>query len=177
MSDVVESVTIRFPYNWNNKIGERRKKTVKAEDIQFREIKYISLGKCFEINLEQFQEPLGYVRFKLKMSSYIYVNSMGQFLDRDSKSKVQVKLGNCLWIELTYEMINRTLEGTCRRWQPILYVIIFRPTYSVSTKLHCLFHLIIWYLFNCNLGSFLQVRCQRELWQMQWERGRRTFGK
>ena len=143
MSDVVESVTIRFPYNWNNKIGERRKKTVKAEDIQFREIKYISLGKCFEINLEQFQEPLGYVRFKLKMSSYIYVNSMGQFLDRDSKSKVQVKLGNCLWIELTYEMINRTLEGTCRRWQPILYVIIFHPTYSVSTILHCLFHLII----------------------------------
>ena len=32
-----------------------------------------------------------------------------QFHKRDSFSKVEVKLGNCLWIELTYEVINQSV--------------------------------------------------------------------
>ncbi len=81
----------------------------------------------FEISLQQFNEPLESVEFNLKMSSYIYVNSVGQWHDQDSFSKVDVKIGNCLWLELTYEVINRTLEGTCRRWQTI-YSVICYPT-------------------------------------------------
>ena len=99
----------------NNTKGERRKRTVKPENITTREIRYLNMGKCFEINLDQFDEPLGYIEFYLKMSGYIYVNSEGQFHNRDSFSKVEVKLGNCLWIELTYEVINQTMEATCTR--------------------------------------------------------------
>ena len=94
MDDIVENVTIRFPMKRQNKIGERRKKTVKPKDISSREIRYRNMGKCFEIKLDQFGEPLGYIEFYLKMSGYIYVNSEGQFHNRDSFSKVEVKLGN-----------------------------------------------------------------------------------
>ena len=114
-NDIVENITIRFPMKRNNTKGERRKRTVKPENITTREIRYLNMGKCFEINLDQFDEPLGYIEFYLKMSGYIYVNSEGQFHNRDSFSKVEVKLGNCLWIELTYEVINQTMEGTCTR--------------------------------------------------------------
>ena len=110
MDDIVENVTIRFPMKRQNKIGERRKKTVKPKDISSREIRYRNMGKCFEIKLDQFGEPLGYIEFYLKMSGYIYVNSEGQFHNRDSFSKVEVKLGKFLWIELTYEVsVEKTL--------------------------------------------------------------------
>ena len=115
IGDIVEKITIRFP---NNKIG-RHKKSVKSENVKFRVIRYLNMGKCFEISLQQFNEPLESIEFNLKMPSYIYVNSVGQWHDRDSFSKVEVKIGNCLWLELTYEVINRTLERTCRRWQTI----------------------------------------------------------
>ena len=110
VDDIVENVTIRFPMKRDKKKGERRRKTVQPKDIKFREIRYRNMGKCFEIDLEQFGEPLGYIEFYLKMSGYIYVNSCGQFHNRDSFSKVEVKLGNCLWIELTYEVINRAIN-------------------------------------------------------------------
>ena len=116
IGDIVEQITVRFPNNRNNS----HKKNVKSEDIKFRVIRYLNMGKCFEISLQQFNEPLESIEFNLKKSSYIYVNSVGQWHDRDSYSYVVVK-GNCLWIELTYEIINRTLEGTCRRWQTIIY--------------------------------------------------------
>ena len=115
LNDIVENITIRFPMKRNNTKGERRKRTVKPENIPTREIRYLNMGKCFEINLDQFDEPIGYIEFYLKMSGYIYVNSEGQFHNRDSFSKVEVKLGNCLWIELTYEVINQTMEATCTR--------------------------------------------------------------
>ena len=88
IDDIVENVTIRFPMKRNNTLGERRSKTVKPKDINFREIRYRNMGKCFEISLDQFGEPLGYIEFYLKMSGYIYVNSEGQFHNRDSFSKV-----------------------------------------------------------------------------------------
>ena len=110
--DIVKNVTIRFPMKRKNKKGERRKKTVEPKDIASKEIRYLNTGKCFEINLDQFGEPLGYIEFYLKMSGYIYVNSGGQFHNRDSFSKVEVKLGNCLWIELTYEVNNRAINQT-----------------------------------------------------------------
>ena len=86
--DLVKNVTIRFPMRRNNKRGERRKKTVQPQDIKSREIKYLNMGKCFEIQLDQFNEPLGYIEFYFKKSGYIYVNSEGQFHNRDSFSKV-----------------------------------------------------------------------------------------
>ena len=106
VDDIVENVTIHFPMKRDKKKGERRKKTVMPKDIKFREIRYLQMGKCFEINLDQFGEPLGYIEFYLKMSGYIYVNSNGQFHNRDSFSKVEVKLGNCLWIELNFEVLT-----------------------------------------------------------------------
>ena len=115
IGDIVEQITVRFPNNRNNS----HKKSVKSEDIKFRVIRHLYIGKCFEISLGQFNEPLESIEFNLKMSSYIYVNSVGQWHDQDSFSKVDVKIGNCLWLELTYEVINRTLERTCRRWQTI----------------------------------------------------------
>ena len=117
IGEMIENITIRFPMESSNKKGERGKRDVKPEDIEFRVIRYLYRGKCFEISLKQFGEPLEDITFNLKKSSNIYVSSVGQFHDRDSFSKIEVKLGNCLWIDLTYEVINRTLEGACRRWK------------------------------------------------------------
>ena len=113
--EIIKEISVHFPNNRNNKIEERRKKVIKPEDVKYREIRYLNMGTCFEISLEQFDEPLGYIEFFLKMSGAIYVNLQGQFHDRDSISKMEVKKGSCLWIEVTYEVINRTLEEACRR--------------------------------------------------------------
>ena len=133
--DIVKNVTIRFPMKRKNKKGERRKKTVEPKDIASKEIRYLNTGKCFEINLDQFGEPLGYIEFYLKMSGYIYVNSGGQFHNRDSFSKVEVKLGNCLWIELTYEVNNRAINQT--KFSSPQYEVINQPINIFRTDLIC----------------------------------------
>ena len=108
--DLVKNVTIRFPMKRNNKKGERRKKTVQPQDIKSREIKYLNMGKCFEIQLDQFNEPLGYIEFYFKKSGYIYVNSEGQFHNRDSFSKVRA------WFVLPAQLIHWSLEGGGKGW-------------------------------------------------------------
>ena len=81
---------------------KKSRTTLSAEAIKTKEIKVLTLGKCFEVDLLQFAEPFDYVFLTLKLPGYVYVNIKGNFFNADSYSKVEVKLKHC-----TFE-----IEGT-----------------------------------------------------------------
>jgi hypothetical protein len=134
---LVEEIKIGYPADENNK----SKKTLKPEEIVVRLVKYPTLGKCFEIKLEQFGETLEYVRFNIKERGYIYVNIGGQFINRDSQSKVEVNTKECLWIELTYEVMIQNEETNCRKYR--------RETYDECSERESEAHLVK--LYNCTV--------------------------
>ena len=89
--ELIESMDVGFPMNEQKQTSI----TLTAEEIKDNKINYRNLGKCFEVDLAQFAEPLEYVRIKLKLDGYLYVNMKGNFFNADSYSKVEVKLGQC----------------------------------------------------------------------------------
>ena len=112
LSDLLDRMEIGFPNNRNNE----RLRTLTWETVVAREINYIVYGKCFEIDLAQFQEPLQFVQFYLKMDGYIFVNMNGHFHNMDSYSKVPVVLKKCLFIDFTYEIMIQNDEKNCRKY-------------------------------------------------------------
>ena len=90
-------------------------------DIEHHLIKHSSLGKCFEISLDQFQEPLAHVLIYTKLPAYIYTNIAGQFRHSDSYSKVEVKPKHSLFIELSYEVIMQNEDTACKRYLTATY--------------------------------------------------------
>jgi hypothetical protein len=72
------------------------------------------VGRCFEIDIRQFAEIPSAVVMTTKLHIYIYINLHGQFSNADSKSKVEVKIRNTLFIEVTYEVLKINFEKSCR---------------------------------------------------------------
>lgn len=116
-AELIDTMDVRFPLDKEKKT----KINLNADAIQTREIKYPTLGKCFEVDLAQFAEPLESVYIKLKLPGYVYVNIKGNFFNADSYSKVEVKLRHCLYIELTYELMNHMSDDTCRKYETETY--------------------------------------------------------
>ena len=94
LSDILDRMKIGFPVNKNNE----KQRTLAPEAVVTREIYDVKLGKCFEIDMAQFREPLESVQFYLKMDGYVFVNMKGHFHNIDSKSKIEVLLQQCLFL-------------------------------------------------------------------------------
>ena len=116
-AEVIDSVEIVFPMNQNNVSSLR----LKSDQIEYKLAKHLSLGKCFVINIKQFDEAIMSVTFLLKIPGYIYVNLKGQFRMSDSYSKVEVKLNQKLYIELIYEIIKQNEEIICKTYTTETY--------------------------------------------------------
>ena len=112
LSDLLDRMEIGFPVNKNNE----RLRTLTSETVVAREINYIVYGKCFEIDLAQFNEPLQFVQFYLKMDGYVFVNMNGHFHNMDSYSKVPVVLKQCLFIDFTYEIMIQNDVKNCKKY-------------------------------------------------------------
>ena len=65
------------------------------KDIKTRTIRVPSMGKCYEINLEQFNASIVKATLVFKMEGYVWVNMNGQFHNQDSHSKLVVKTAHC----------------------------------------------------------------------------------
>ena len=74
------------------------------------------LGRCFEIDIRQFDAIPSAVVMTTKLHIYIYINLPGQFSNADSKSKVEIKIRNKLFIEVTYEVLKMNFEKSCRKY-------------------------------------------------------------
>ena len=68
------------------------------------EVFMTTLGRCFEItmNFSGSAKPVAAVEFLTRVPVYIYVNMPGQTTNEDSKSKVEVKLKQRLYIDVTF---------------------------------------------------------------------------
>ena len=75
-----------------------------------------SLGRCFEIDFGQFDASPNNVQITTKLHTYIYINLPGQFSNEDSTSKVEVKIRNRLFIEVTYEVLKMNFEKSCKKY-------------------------------------------------------------
>ena len=60
------------------------------------------------------KEPLQFVRFYIKIDAYVFVNMKDHFHNRDSYSKVEVILNQCLFIDFTYEILIQIEEKNCQ---------------------------------------------------------------
>ena len=115
--ELIDIISVGFPLNKQS----QSRITLTADAIKTNEIKYQNLGKCFEVDLAQFAEPLEYILVVLKLPGYVYVNMKGNFFNADSYSKVEVKLKQCMFIELTYELMHHISDGSCRNYQAESY--------------------------------------------------------
>ena len=63
-----------------------------------------TLGLCYEIQLKFSgkHQPVASVEFRTRVPVYIYVNMPGQTTNEDSKSKVEVKMMQRLYIDVNY---------------------------------------------------------------------------
>ena len=112
LDEVIKSLLVRFAKGGDG--GTKR--MYLPEQIQSHVIRHPNLGVCYELQLAQFKRPLEYVKFVFKVEGFVWVNVEGQFHNRDSFSKVEVKMGHCLFIEMTYEVVIQTEEVNCRRY-------------------------------------------------------------
>jgi hypothetical protein len=128
-------MVVGFPLNMNN----NTRMDIDPGSVVTREIKYPSFGKCFEIELDQFGEPVQYVHFYLKEPAYVYVSTKGHFHNSDSYAKVDVKLKQCLFIDLTYEVIKQNANSQCKRYT--------EETYDVCCERAAESHLVG--VYNC----------------------------
>ena len=85
--------------------------------MKIQEILSRSLGRCFEIDLGQFDEGVRSVEIVTNLQAYVYINLPGQFNNDDSKSKVEIKMNKKLFIEVTYEVLKMNFENDCRKYK------------------------------------------------------------
>ena len=78
-------------------------KAEKVKSIMAFELYMTTLGRCYEIQMKfsGVARPVASVEFLTKVPVYIYVNMPGQTTNEDSKSKVEVKLKQRLYIDVT----------------------------------------------------------------------------
>ena len=62
-----------------------------------------TLGRCHQIQIKADNKPVSAVEFIAKVPIYIYVNMAGQFTNENSKSKVEVKVQQRLYIDVRIE--------------------------------------------------------------------------
>ena len=92
-----------------------------SDKIQYRLVKHPTLGKCFEMHIRQFGEPVMSIELLLNLPAYIYVNLKGQFRKSDSYSKVEIKLKEKLYIELLYEIVIKNEPILCKNYEKETY--------------------------------------------------------
>ena len=98
LDEVIKNLLVMFAEG-----GESgNKKVYLPEQIESHVIQHPNLGVCYEIQLAQFKRQLEYVTFVFKAEGYVWVNIKGQFHNRDSFSKVEVKKGHCLFSNLLH---------------------------------------------------------------------------
>merc|ERR1711994_472913 len=84
--------------------------------LEAREILNPTYGRCFEIDLAKLNQTIESVSIATHVPIYLYVNIPGQFHNGDSYSKIEVLLHECLFIELTYEILIQNDASTCRKF-------------------------------------------------------------
>ena len=72
-----------------------------VSNITTAEVFQTTLGRCHQIEIQANNRAVSAVELFAKVPVYIYVNMAGQFTNENSKSKVEVKVQQRLYIDVT----------------------------------------------------------------------------
>ena len=82
--------------------GEKHKYTKSTiQEITTYVVFFSTLGKCFELKIDFSHQAVASVELMTNFPVYIYVNMPGQTTNEDSKSKVEVKMKQRLFIDVS----------------------------------------------------------------------------
>lgn len=81
-----------------------------------REIGHRTYGRCFEIKLIQDQDTIFSVDIQIKKSIYIFFNLPNLFFNGNYRSKFEVNLGEDLFLDVTYEILQNNFKKRCKKY-------------------------------------------------------------
>ena len=115
LEEIVEHIEFLMVHN-----GREQKTKLSGKQVELileaREILNPTYGRCFEVDLAKLNQTIESVSIVTFVPIYLYVNIPGQFHNGDSYSKIEVLLHECLFIELTYEILIQNDASTCRKF-------------------------------------------------------------
>ena len=115
LDEIVENMEFLMVHN-----GRENKTKLSGKQVEHllevREILNPTYGRCFEVDLAKLNQTIESVSLVTFVPIYLYVNIPGQFHNGDSYSKIEVLLHECLFIELTYEILIQNDASTCRKF-------------------------------------------------------------
>ena len=111
LSGLMETFTVLF------KSGVRR--TFNAKNLNLlniTELGHRTYGRCYEIAFANTYDNVFFIDIIAKKNLYVFINSPHTFYNEDSRSKVQVNVGESLFLEVNYEILTTNNGGNCRKY-------------------------------------------------------------
>ena len=114
VDSILEKIEIRFDYRKQNKMFSENN----LKNLTYVEKYDATYGRCFGIDINGYDLGGIYKTVIIaKMSVYIFVQQNGQFSE-NGKSRLEIQLGKCLFIELSYEIFIQNMDTGCSTHNP-----------------------------------------------------------
>ena len=116
-----------------------------------REIYHRSYGRCFEIKFRNEYQHIAHVNIKVKKSLYIYIGIPFHFLDQFTRTKLEVNVGESLFMEVNYELHKNNYGKGCRKY-PNVYTQSYDRCKTLDQEENIMAE------FNCTVPFFGKSR-------------------
>ena len=107
IQDIIKSIEIRFTNS--NQFDKQNIST-----LNYKEKYHRTYGRCFEIDIQEYGGEKLSLRVTTTMDVYIFIKEPGVFFDNEN-SRLEGRLGQCLFIELIYELYKKRMNGGCAK--------------------------------------------------------------
>ena len=110
IEDVLDTLDIRF----NGRSPDKLLSGSNISQKYFTTKYHRHFGRCYELNVNGLldQDSIYTLKFKVKLPAYIHIKQTGQFYE-NSRSRLEIGIGKCLFIELTYNIFKRHPNTKC----------------------------------------------------------------
>ena len=112
LTELIEEYTIKYKSGVEHRYHSRDNFT----SLNPREIRFLTYGRCFQLKTGNREEHLFFVDITSKMALYVFINLPDQFTHEDARSKVQINVGENLFIETTYDILRINNDPTCHKY-------------------------------------------------------------
>ena len=113
IEDIIKTVEMRFSNREPNIVFNKEN----MKSLEYREKYHEIYGRCFEVDIQSYGNEKSLIVFETNMPVYIFIKYPGVFYDNE-KSRLEVILGKCLFIELIYEIYKKSMNAGCKQKQP-----------------------------------------------------------
>ena len=84
--------------------------------LKTRDIGYAIFGRCFEIEIENGNEKITFIRVDIKKPVFVFVTLPHTFLNGVQSSRIQVNTEETLQLEASYEILQTNFDETCKKY-------------------------------------------------------------